>query len=482
MKNLWFCLLLSCSTTLFSQEQLGLKLENYAGINGVTLNPASNLTNPLRIDINLISFNVFVDNNYLFIKNTNTLDLIKNGNGSEFYSAPDFTENTIPDDGYVIDYFNDSRKRHASVLVNVMGPSFIFKIGEQHSVGLFTAVRGAFSTQDVPNEFSYYKYDQIPFNDEFSVAPFTGSVVAWSEIGVNYAYKIPTYNGFLGIGINARYLQGYEALYFENNRTAGYTKTGNKLLAFNGPKLSFGYTNGNLNFNEDFNLERNGSGFAFDIGANWVFGKDDNDYVLKLGASLIDFGYIKFDKNSRDFEVSLNIKVDIDGDAYENLTEGLEVQETVEIFSTQTLGSPVAAFKDRNFTANLPAALSFQADYSITPNIFINGILIQRIPFQNIIPSRGNLLAVTPRFEHRWFSASLPLVLYNWQDFRVGLASRLGYLIIGTDNLGSWVGKSDYTGTDIYAGLKFNLGELNFVRGSAGNRKRRKGPKVKCYF
>jgi hypothetical protein len=482
MKNFWLILFIYFPITLFSQEQLGLKLENYAGINGVTLNPASNLTNPLRIDINLVAFGAFIDNNYLFIKNTNTLDLLRNGEDRDFYNAPDFTENNIPQDGYIVDYFNDSRKRHASVLLNVMGPSFAFKIGDQHTVGLFTAVRGAFSTQNIPNEFSYYKYEDIPFNEEFSVTPFSGAVVAWSEIGVNYAYKIPTADGFLGIGINARYLQGYEALYFENNRTAGYSKTGDNLLAFNGPQLSFGYTTTNLDFNEDLSLERNGTGFAVDIGANWVYGEDENNYILKLGASLIDFGYINFDKNSREFGVELNIEVDIDGDAYDNLTEGEEIREAVGIFSTQTLGNPVAAFKSPNFRANLPAAFTLQADYSITPNVFVNGTLVQRMPFKNVIPQRGNLLAITPRFEHRWLSASLPLVLYNWQDFRIGLAARLGYLIIGTDNLGSWVGKSDYSGTDIYAGLKFNLAELNFGGGNAGGRKRKRGPKVKCYF
>lgn len=482
MKNFWLILFISFPVSLFSQEQLGLKLENYAGINGVTLNPTSNLTNPLRIDINLVAAGAFIDNNYAFIKNTNTLDLIKNRDDAIFFYAPDFIEATLPEDGYVVDYFNDSRSRNASVLVNVMGPSFAFKIGDQHTVGLFTAVRGAFSTQNIPNEFSYYQYEEIPFNDEFRVSPFNAAVVAWSEIGVNYAYKIPTVDGFLGIGINARYLQGYEAFYFENDRAAGYTKVGGDLLAFNGPQFSFGYTTSNLNYDDGFSLERNGTGFAVDIGANWVYGEDDNDYILKLGASLIDFGYINFDKNARDFGVDLNSEVEVDGDAYDNLTEGDEIREAVGIFSTQTLGTPVAALQSTSFRANLPAAITLQADYAITPNIFVNSTLIQRMPFKNIIPQRGNLFAVTPRFEHRWLSASLPLVLYNWQDFRIGLAARLGYLIIGTDNLGSWVGKSDYSGTDIYAGLKFNLVELNFGGNRSGSRKRRKGPKVKCYF
>jgi len=482
MKNLLVICSFIFSTALFSQEQLGLRLENYAGINGVVLNPASNLTNPLRIDINLVSAGFFVENNYLFIKNTNTSDLLKNGSGAEFYNLPDFTENDLPTDGYVTDYFDDSRKRQATVLTNVMGPSFAFKIGDQHSVGLFTAARQMFSTQDIPNEFSYYKYDEIPLQEEFQVAPFVGTLMAWSEVGLNYAYKMPTADGSFGLGINVRFLQGYEGLYFKNDRTAGYTKEGGSLVDFDTPQISFGFTSSNLDYEEDFNLQKNGNGFATDIGAVWTYEGYDDGYILKLSASLIDIGAIKFKQNAESHQVSVDNVVDVDGDVYNDLPEGQEVEAAVEIFSTQTLGNPTASLQSDNFTIALPAAFTLQADYAITPNVFINGTLVQRVPFGKVKSKRSNILAATPRFEHRWLSASLPLILYNWQDFRVGLNARLGYLIIGTDNLGSWIGKSDYTGTDIYAGLKINFSELNIGGNSSHGRKRRRNGKVKCYF
>ena len=481
MKNICLLFLVIFCQYLPAQEQLGLKLENYAGINGVTLNPASNLSNPLRFDFNLISAGFFVENNYLFIENTNSGDLLKNGSGSNFYNAPDFSENNLPNDGYIIDYFNDSRKRHAAVLTNIMGPSVAFKIGEQHSVGLFTAIRQHFSAQKIPTEFSYYRYDQFPLLEEFRVDPFVGALISWSEIGLNYAYQIPTATGSLGIGVNLRYLQGYEAFYFRNDRTAGYIKEGGSVVTFGSPQVSFGFTKSNLDYN-NISFEKNGSGWATDIGATLTFDEDDEGYNFKIGASFTDFGYINFNKNTENHRVSLDTQVNIDGDAYDNLSEGEEVEQATAIFSSQVLGSPTASFQDDRFRAVLPAAFSVQADYRVMPGFFVNGTLIQRMPFSGIIPKRSNLFAVTPRFEHRWFSASLPLVLYNWQDFRVGLAARLGYLIIGSDNLGSWVGKKDFTGTDIYAGLKINFSEINFGGGKSGSRKRRRGPKVKCYF
>src|ERR1041385_6152393 len=68
----------------FSQEQLGLRLGNYSGINGTLFNPAFNVNSPLRWDINLIPGGAFVENNYVFIKDASVLKIIKNKNGFDF--------------------------------------------------------------------------------------------------------------------------------------------------------------------------------------------------------------------------------------------------------------------------------------------------------------------------------------------------------------------------------------------------------------
>jgi len=482
MKNLWLFLFAFCPTLLFAQEQLGLRLENYAGINGVTLNPAANLSNPLRIDINLVSAGVFVENNYFFIKNTNAADLIKNGSDRDFYNLPDNLENTIPADAYVVDYFNDNKIRHGTVLVDVMGSSFAFKIGAQHSVGLFTRARQLFSTQNLPNEFSYYRYDAIPLLQEFQVDKLVGATMTWSEIGLNYAFKMPTSQGSFGLGANLRYLQGYDAFYFRNDRPTGFTKSGGSTVTFGEPQISFGFTRNNLDTDEDYSLQKNGNGIGADLGVIFMIQEDEDSYILKLGASLIDLGFINFNQNAENHTVTINTDASIDGDAYANLPEGQEVEAASRIFSEQITGDTIGSLRSNSFQVNLPTALSLQADYALTSTTFINATLVQRVPFNGVITKRTNVFAVTPRFEHRWFSASLPLILYNWQDFRIGFAARLGYLIVGTDNLGSWVGKSDFTGTDLYAGLKINFSELNFGTGGSASRRGRRGSKVKCYF
>ncbi|MBK9018380.1 MAG: hypothetical protein IPM82_32455 [Saprospiraceae bacterium] len=41
-------------SNISAQEQLGLRLETYAGVSSLAINPAGNLNNPLKWDANLV--------------------------------------------------------------------------------------------------------------------------------------------------------------------------------------------------------------------------------------------------------------------------------------------------------------------------------------------------------------------------------------------------------------------------------------------
>ncbi len=87
-----------------------------------------------------------------------------------------------------------------------------------------------------------------------------------------------------------------------------------------------------------------------------------------------------------------------------------------------------------------------------------------------------------PRFESRWIDVSLPFSVYEWEEFRVGLAARLAFLTIGTDDLGSILQRSDFNGSDLYFAIKLHpfklIGGNNRRPGRSGGRN--KGG-VRCY-
>lgn len=477
-----FCLFACLSLLLqaaYAQQQLGLRLENYAGASSLTLNPAGNLTNPLKWDIRLAGAGLFFENNYFFIQQTSTLDLLRHANGAEFKLAKNLEGQAAPD-AYIIDFYNDHPKRYVAFNGYVDGPSVVVKIGENHSAGIFTRLRSAVSTHGIINEFSYYKYDGRPFFDPFQVPKFQAALMTWAEIGLNYALKIPNTNGYLGIGANVRYLQGFEAAYVENNGTWEHTKMPGNTISVAHPNGHFGYTSSALHGD---GVTANGSGFGFDLGATQVFEDGSDFYKLRLGASLLDIGYLRYSSNAADHRVTTTGTPTLALDDYEQFKNADQFDDLVQLFSQQTLGDSLASKVANEFTLTLPTAISLQADYAIADYFFANATLVQRISLGGVTARRGNLFALTPRFEHRWLSASLPLSIYNWKDVRIGLAARLGFLVIGTDNLGSFFNQARYTGTDFYIALKINPFETNLSLLGGGRGKRHYGGrgKVKCY-
>ena len=81
-----FC---TCSLACFGQEQLGLRTENYAGVNSISLNPANNLTTPFQWDVNIGAFGLFVDNNFGGFQNA-SVGKILNPRVDNIFLATDF--------------------------------------------------------------------------------------------------------------------------------------------------------------------------------------------------------------------------------------------------------------------------------------------------------------------------------------------------------------------------------------------------------
>ncbi len=485
MRFITLSLLLFFACPVFAQEQLGLRLENYAGVSSLPLNPAGNLTNPLKWDIQLVGAGLFFENNYTFLKNTGALDMYRRRDNLQFINAEDI-EGTVPADAIVVDYFSDKSKRFAWSSVWLAGPSVAFRVRERHSFGVFTNLRYHFGSQNFPETFSYYKYTRRPFNDPFTVAPFSGSTMLWGELGLNYALKVPTASGSAGFGINVRFLRPYEGAFLENYGAFTYTKLAGDTVLMENPAGAYAYTGSNLH-TTGRKLTNNGSGFALDLGYLHVFDEEeDGSYRLRLGASLLDLGRLKFNRNAFAHELRVNGSPDFALVDYEGFKDISELPQILKTFSAQATGDSTASFHSNEFKLALPAALSLQADYSFSPKFFANATFVHRLPTPNPAAPRGTLFALTPRFESRWLSASMPLSLYNWKNVNLGLAARLGFLVIGTDNITSILGKGKYTGTDFYIALKvnpFNLGE-GFLSSGGGGGKRRygNGKKVKCYW
>ena len=464
-----FCLLVTFSSN--AQEQLGLRTDNYSGIHGSLLNPAHNVNSKLSWDINLVGLGLSAHTNYGFIENSNVFHALRN---ADQVVLREDIENSPAPNQLVADFYRNNRLKYLTVFGNVMGPSFMVKLKNGHSFGLFTNVRTAFSTHDIPAVLNYTTFFQTPFNTFVDVDAFKISAMVWSEVGLNYAARIDTDDGYLGIGGNLKFINAFDAFYMNTKRLIPTAQIPGDTLLFQSPQLNYGVTKSNLE-GDNLGPKTNGFGVGVDLGVTYVFEGDESHYKWKIGASLLDLGQIELSRNAEEHIIQSDSLIAFPS----NQLEGISNQERIYLLSEQGLGDSIASLNSNNFRLGLPGAFSLQGDYKFAPYFYVSGVWVQRIPMGENSLRRNNLVAVTPRFSHRWFGAYLPISLLNYQKVNVGAALRIAFLTIGSDDIGSFYGKRNLDSTDFYVALKINPFDLNLNWGNGGKRSNRKG--VKCY-
>jgi hypothetical protein len=215
-----------------------------------------------------------------------------------------------------------------------------------------------------------------------------------------------------------------------------------------------------------------GGGFGFDLGLTYTRLKryhqkpdvtspgaqEYEDYAFRIGVALIDLGRVKFKDNSS------KIVIDNRSAYWQNLMsiKYSTVDQLIDTISYKFYGDTTSAWAGDDFNIWLPSALSVQFDYHLKQNWYLNASLIYGFPMSRGSMVRPAELSVTPRYETRWFEASMPVSLYNWQLARIGLALRVYGLTIGTEKLGGFFHLNDFTGLDFYMSLKLFIQKGNF--------------------
>ncbi|MEM7102662.1 MAG: DUF5723 family protein [Bacteroidota bacterium] len=474
-----FCLIFASFNSV-AQEQLGLKLSNYSGINSTFINPAWTATSKFNWDVNLVAGGAFFQNNYGFLENTSVMSLLKSD--FNFASRPDLNGETPGEGSIIADYYRGNNKKQIHLSQFVTGPSVMVKVGN-HSFGVTTNFRAMASSTNIPASLGYYQLSEQALNEPFTVDPFQVSGMAWSEIGLNFSTKLmETYDGSIYIGGSVKFLQGYEAFYFDNQQQATITLLPQDTASLQTINVGYGFAS-NVLFDdatgESYDFQRNGSGIGFDLGAVFTMGEDgEGNYKLKLGASLLDVGKITFKERTEQHQLTLDPAFLVSLDDYENIDSR---EELVNLVSSQVFGDSAQSFVDGRFGMALPTALSVQADLAVAGPIFVNAAVVRRIAGKGSGLKRTNIIAVTPRVEWRWLEVSVPVSLVNDKWLQVGTSVRLGPLTVGSENLGGMFNsKDELTGSDFYVALKINPFFTVNKGGSKGSGRGKSG-NVKCY-
>jgi hypothetical protein len=464
-------------STLKSQEMLGVVNSNFGGVKTAMMNPANTGTSEQLININLLAGDLFLSSNYIYIhkKDYGFLKIFRvNMSDPQYLYTYEYPGN-YTDSVYYFDYYKNSKSRYFYQNTRLAGPSILYHKGND-AYSLVTGLRSVSSVEKLPDDLANFIYRGMQFRPQHSETYTDGwsrfTSLTWFEAGLGYTRTIfERYDDALYAGITAKLLLGLAGAYGLVDNVTYMIPSADTIIVYN--------LNSRFGFSLPLNTASNaaeldplvkGKGFSFDAGITYVRMKDrkrnyressglrrgiSNEYHYKAGISLLDMGFISFNQF---------VEVHEFNDVNNRIWPGLlsfnpsSLQDVIRSASYNLLGDSLASQTDATkFKIWLPSALSLQFDYNAGNNIFVNATVINGVRFAQPSVRRSSLIAVTPRYEAKYFEVSLPVSLFDYRDLQLGMALRIFNLVIGTEKLGTFLHLTDVNGMDIYFALGFNL-------------------------
>jgi len=469
-KTLVLIIILLSFKPLVAQEMLGIVNSSYAGITGSVINPAVTVTSPFYLDINLLSGDIFAENNYIYLAK-------EEYRFSRFFSKnPDYPTHGADNSMIAYDYYNTKDKK-AFANERFIGPSFAITVG-RHSFGIVTGARAFMSTKHVPYDvakFAFERFKLPPEATDLYNTPFThdkdiyNAEMAWAEVGFNYSYVFKQESQeYWAAGITVKDLLGHSGGYMYS-QNLDYQVFNEDSLMFNNLKAEAGYS---LPLNYETNeymkdpLFR-GKGLGVDLGVIYQKKKKEvqpekvrklcsqnyTPYQYKIGVSILDIGRIRFTQNAEKL-VFDNVSTSGSDILYAQYSS---VRDFTNFLSEQFYHDTTTLIQGNEIKIALPTALSVQADVNFYKNWFINGTMVLPLQFSKSGLRRPSLFAVTPRYETALFDISMPVSLFDWTEPRIGLSARFLWFFAGTEKLSGFFHYKDFTGLDFYFGAKVSL-------------------------
>jgi hypothetical protein len=475
MKNafrlIMICLLFAVAgSPAMGQEMLGLVNSNYAGSMGVSMNPSSMANSKIRVDYSIFTIRSFVENNYFYLP-AKEASFFKIINGS--YRFPFFAKPYGEGERNVYSYYMDPSNKNIFVNSRIDGPGIMFGLND-HILSIHTSYRMVSSTRGLPFDianFSYYAMDFYPqHNIYYERGNYRMASMAWWEIGMSYATILARpFKTLWSAGITLNWLGGYSGAYLDGRET--------DYIVYNDSILNLDYLDGEIGLSlpvdydtdevDFFNPLIRGTGLGIDLGITFqyrdkpymrkykgqYYRKGFEDYLYKVGFSLLDLGWVTFNKDAEkhSYDGVSNHHLNVNYLQYTNIHDELAA------VSELLYGDPDASYRDDQFRLYLPMAASVQFDYHPSGPWFLNGTLVVPLTVATPMLERPMILAMTPRYETKELEVSLPMIFYDVIYPRLGISVRFHGLTIGSDNLGGFLGYKDFTGYDFYINYKVNL-------------------------
>lgn len=490
-----------------AQAYLGTSTSNYAGALGNLVNPASFVDGRYKMDLALPAVNLFTYQNFGSF-NADAMRAEQGGGGKWWVQS--FTDTTLLDawaypsatfiDRLIVHNYNKDSEGVLGANINFRLDLFnlAFHIGEKRSLGIYANLRSITNVDNMAPQLAVLAEEGLEYpalwDTELNEELVNVDHLTWSEIGFNYSQVlIDNKQHFLKVGVTPKVLLGFASAYV-HTQDFSYNLINEDTSQYLAGTFDYGYSKevgdfisdgvaGLINSNNIKNYLKPGSiGFGLDIGAvyEWrpsyakfkydmdgktdLWMRNENKYKARVGLSVLDMGGMRFTKGglSRNFVVNSNSLFDLqrfntstDLESFDMIIDSL-INESTAANNNEwvSLQDPGQTFRMRT-----PTAMSLQLDYHLWSYFYVNASAIV-----NMIPkkkdSKVNIatqLSFTPSFDSPYFGLYVPIAYNKYSGWRAGLATRIGPVILGLNDMNIIRAKGQISGIDFYAGLRLPI-------------------------
>jgi hypothetical protein len=472
---------------LQAQHMPGIAMGNYAGTQALYHNPAFVADSRYSVHVNLVGVQMFVANNHIkYNADYSFLNLMTN-------SVPDRYRNERG--GIILPLADMVQKLNGNTKFMNLGvearlPSVMFSLKDgRYGIGLTSRVRTIANlsgvTEPLAQALRSRAKDPTIMRTTFENQRADLHVNLLGDLGLTLGgVVLDEDTEMLKVGATLRRVIGLYNAYIQIDDGSFSIEPDhaymNQKEFIRVPDINtrYGYTAAgslqNFNFTPAWLLGNApaGGGWGLDLGAVYEYRPNayryaytergvrkldlsKNKYLYRIAVSLTDIGRIRYNNPNyvRSYEAVTTDKTFRFGD-FEDLQSGEEffggVNKSLATDTTNSVGS---------YRTVLPTAFQASVDYQLKPNVYVNALWVQSLRSPGAFGAKAeSVLALTPRYETRWYEVSVPVSIMNrYRSFNVGLAGRVGPLWFGTDHLTGLLNIGKPKMFNLYAGLSMGL-------------------------
>lgn len=484
-----------------AQDFLPMLNDNYMGINQVVLQPASIADSKFKIDINIVSINGDLYNDFIQFKREgiiNPLGIITNKNWWDDYS-------------FLTKHSDEAR--NAFFNLTVMGPGFMISLPKDFAIGFTSKLRNIINIDGIGDALGRSIYEDFAYKPAWNIWHHDKDIRfihhLYADYGLTVARKLYSDNNHqIKGGITVKLLQGLGASYMQiddfyymiHQPNSSASKA--DYVSWNTPYAYLGFSDnwGHYNTSGDFEFDWkykfiSKPSLGLDIGAVYEFRKNSgeagnktaensyneasgaNKYFLKVGVSVIDIGKLRYDRfYSNDFKIAstpdYKSRYDNGDNSIPNNTYWMNIRDvsfdfppyylfydTLTLRESSIKGVEFNKKSSEKFDIQLPTAFSLQVDVNPYKCFYVNLTTYTALHQTYGNTSNSHYIStysLTPRIEQQWYSVMLPLTVNQYGKLNLGLGVRASYVYFGINNIFSGLLNNTF-GTNFYLGAKIPI-------------------------